>query len=134
MTSGDAVRRRISSTCCARPRLQIRGRIRPSPTARSTPAVRPAPPRDLVWPVESWVVVVLRGWGAFGAWRSLLRARATLMRQLESELERDAGGALADFDVLAQRAGGAGKLRMRGLAARALISRSGRTRRVARLV
>src|SRR3989454_1233971 len=68
------------------------------------------------------------------AWRSLLRAHATLMRQLEMDLERETGLALADFDVLAQLAAAGGELRMTELAARALISRSGMTRRVARLV
>jgi DNA-binding MarR family transcriptional regulator len=68
------------------------------------------------------------------AWRSLLRAHATLMRQLETDLQRDTGLALADFDVLAQLALAGGQLRMTDLAARALISRSGMTRRVARLV
>jgi DNA-binding MarR family transcriptional regulator len=68
------------------------------------------------------------------AWRSLLRAHATLMRQLEMDLERETGFALADFDVLAQLALAGGELGMTELAARALISRSGMTRRVARLV
>src|SRR5881227_37193 len=68
------------------------------------------------------------------AWRSLLRAHATLMRQLEADLEKKTGLALADFDVLAQLALAGGELRMTDLAARALISRSGMTRRVARLV
>src|SRR6266550_8054822 len=68
------------------------------------------------------------------AWRSLLRAHATLLRQLETDLERDTGLALADFDVLAQLSLADGELRMTELAARALISRSGMTRRVARLV
>src|SRR5947199_565705 len=68
------------------------------------------------------------------AWRSLLRAHATLLRQLETDLERETGLALADFDVLAQLALAGGALRMTDLAARALISRSGMTRRVARLV
>jgi DNA-binding MarR family transcriptional regulator len=68
------------------------------------------------------------------AWVSLLQAHATLMRRLESELERETGFALADFDVLAQLARAGGELRMTELAARALISRSGMTRRVARLV
>src|SRR5438876_10650012 len=68
------------------------------------------------------------------AWRSLLRAHATLMRQLDTDLEKKAGLALADFDVLAQVALAGGALRMTDLAARALISRSGMTRRVARLV
>jgi DNA-binding MarR family transcriptional regulator len=69
-----------------------------------------------------------------GAWQSLLRAHATLVRQLETELEQETGLALADFDVLAQLALARGELRMSELAARALISRSGMTRRVARLV
>ena len=68
------------------------------------------------------------------AWRSLLRAHATLMRQLDTDLEKKTGLALADFDVLAQLALAGGELRMTELAARALISRSGMTRRVARLV
>src|SRR5213082_2128384 len=68
------------------------------------------------------------------AWRSLLRAHATLMRQLDTDLEKKTGLALADFDVLAQLALAGGGLRMTDLAARALISRSGMTRRVTRLV
>src|SRR6266540_7062252 len=67
------------------------------------------------------------------AWRSLLRAHATLMRQLDTDLERKTGLALADFDVLAQLALAQGELRMTELADRALISRSGMSRRVARL-
>ena len=68
------------------------------------------------------------------AWRSLLQAHATLVRRLETDLARQTGLALADFDVLAQLAVANGELRMTDLAARALISRSGMTRRVARLV
>jgi DNA-binding MarR family transcriptional regulator len=68
------------------------------------------------------------------AWHSLLRAHATLMRQLEMDLEKETGLALADFDVLAQLSRAGGHLRMTELAVRALISRSGMTRRVARLV
>jgi DNA-binding MarR family transcriptional regulator len=68
------------------------------------------------------------------AWLSLLQAHATLMRRLESDLEKETGLSLADFDVLAQLASTGGELRMTELAARALISRSGMTRRVARLV
>ena len=68
------------------------------------------------------------------AWRSLLRAHATLMRRLDTELERATGLALADYDVLAQLAEARGELRMTELADRALISRSGMSRRVARLV
>ena len=69
-----------------------------------------------------------------GTWDSFLRAHATLMRRLEVDLAHVTGLALADFDVLAQLARAGGELRMTDLAARALISRSGMTRRVARLV
>jgi DNA-binding MarR family transcriptional regulator len=68
------------------------------------------------------------------AWDALLRAHATLLRQLEIDLETKTGLALADFDVLAQLAIAGGSLRMTELADRALISRSGMTRRVTRLV
>src|SRR3954468_20381500 len=76
----------------------------------------------------------LPGGRGMDAWHSLLQAHATLMRQLAMDLERETGLALADFDVLAQLSVADGKLRMTELAARALISRSGMTRRVARLV
>jgi DNA-binding MarR family transcriptional regulator len=76
----------------------------------------------------------LPGRRGLAAWRSLLRAHATLMRQLDTDLEKKTGLALADFDVLGQLAAAGGELRMTNLAARALISRSGMTRRVARLV
>ena len=67
------------------------------------------------------------------AWSSLLRAHATLVRRLDTDLEGETGLALADFDVLAQLAAAHGELRMTELADRALISRSGMSRRVARL-
>ena len=72
--------------------------------------------------------------GGLEAWSSLLEAHATLVRRLEVALAEATGLALADFDVLAQLANAGGELRMTELAARALISRSGMTRRVARLV
>jgi DNA-binding MarR family transcriptional regulator len=68
------------------------------------------------------------------AWHALLQAHATLMRQLDTCLREDTGLSLADFDVLAQLAETDGQLRMMELAARTLLSRSGLTRRVARLV
>jgi DNA-binding MarR family transcriptional regulator len=68
------------------------------------------------------------------AWDALLRAHATLLRQLETDLESKTSLALADFDVLAQLAIAGGSLRMTELADHALISRSGMTRRVTRLV
>ena len=69
-----------------------------------------------------------------GAWRALLQAHTTLMRRLDTELRADTGLALADFDVLGQLADAGGRLRMTELAARVLLSRSGMTRRVDRLV
>ena len=69
-----------------------------------------------------------RAWGAF------LRAHSSLLRTLETELDRGAGMALADFDVLVQIAFADRPLRMAELADRVLISRSGMTRRVERLV
>jgi DNA-binding MarR family transcriptional regulator len=74
------------------------------------------------------------GGRGLAAWDALLRAHATLLRQLETDLESKTGLALADFDVLAQLAIAGGSLRMTDLANRALISRSGMTRRVSRLV
>src|SRR5438477_5644284 len=68
------------------------------------------------------------------AWDAFLRAHASLMRRLEVDLAQATGLALADFDVLAQLARAGGELRMTDLATRALVSRSGMTRRVARLV
>jgi len=84
--------------------------------------------------LDRLVAAELPGGRGSDVWDTLLRAHATLMRRLESDLERETGLALADFDVLAQLANAGGELRMTELADRALISRSGMTRRVARLV
>ena len=84
--------------------------------------------------LDRLVAAELTGRRGLGAWQALLRAHATLMRRLETDLEKETGLALADFDVLAQLANAGGSLRMTELAALALISRSGMTRRVARLV
>jgi DNA-binding MarR family transcriptional regulator len=89
---------------------------------------------DLAGDLNRLVANELPGGRGLGAWVSLLRAHATLMRQLETQLEQQTGLALADYDVLAQLAIADGQLRMTELANRALISRSGMTRRVARLV
>jgi DNA-binding MarR family transcriptional regulator len=72
--------------------------------------------------------------GALDTWRSFLQAHATLMRRLAGDLVQATGLSLGDFDVLAQLAVAGGELRMSELAARAFSSRSGMTRRVARLV
>src|SRR6202521_2629868 len=77
---------------------------------------------------------VVPGGRGLAAWQALLRSHASLMRQLERDLEKETGLALADFDVLAQVALAGGELRMTELADRALSSPSGMTRRVGRLV
>lgn len=89
---------------------------------------------DIAGLVDRLAAAELPGGRGIGAWRSLLRAHATLIRRLETDLERETGMSLSDFDVLAQLAFAGGELRISELAARALISRSGMTRRVARLV
>jgi DNA-binding MarR family transcriptional regulator len=89
---------------------------------------------NVAGPLAGLIASELPGLRGLGAWQALLRAHATLLRQLEKDLEKETGLALADFDVLAQLAIAGGELRMTELADRALISRSGMTRRVARLV
>ena len=91
------------------------------------------PKPDVAGLLDRLVADELPGLTGLEAWSSLLRAHATLMRQLETDLAQATGLALADFDVLAQLAHAGGELRMTELAARALISRSGMTRRVTRL-
>ena len=92
------------------------------------------PETDVARLLDRFVEEEVPGRRGFEAWRSLLRAHATLMRRLDTDLQRETGLALADFDVLAQLAAAHGALRMTELADRALISRSGMSRRVARLV
>jgi DNA-binding MarR family transcriptional regulator len=89
---------------------------------------------DVAGHLDRLVENEMPGRRGLAAWRALLKAHATLMRQLETDLEKETGLALADFDVLAQLAVAGGELRMTELASQALISRSGMTRRVARLV
>jgi DNA-binding MarR family transcriptional regulator len=89
---------------------------------------------DVAGLLDRLVAAELPGRRGLDAWVSLLRAHAALMRKLETDLQAKTGLALADFDVLAQLANAGGELRMTDLAVRALISRSGMTRRVDRLV
>ncbi len=89
---------------------------------------------ELAGLIDRLVAEALPNRGGLEAWSALLQAHATLMRRLETDLAQETGLALADFDVLAQLANAGGELRMTELAARALISRSGMTRRVSRLV
>ncbi len=69
------------------------------------------------------------------AWRSFLTAHAAVVEVLERELVEAHGMALADYDVLVQltEADG-GRLRMSELASSLLLSRSGATRLVDRMV
>jgi DNA-binding MarR family transcriptional regulator len=92
------------------------------------------PASDVAGLLDLLVEAEVPGRRGFEAWRSLLRAHATLVRRLDRDLEQETGLQLADFDVLAQLAAANGELRMTELADRALISRSGMSRRVARLV
>jgi len=93
-----------------------------------------SPPGDVAALFGQVIEESLPGRRGEQAWRALLQAQATLMRQLDTELREDTGLRLADFDVLAQLAEVGGELRMTELAARTLLSRSGLTRRVASLV
>ena len=69
------------------------------------------------------------------AWRAFLLAHARVMRALERELQEEQHLALTDYDVLVQLAtADERRLRMSDLADRLLLSRSGATRLVDRLV
>jgi DNA-binding MarR family transcriptional regulator len=69
------------------------------------------------------------------AWSAFLRAHARIVRRLEAELQADQDLALTDYDVLVQLAqADERRLRMSELADRLMLSRSGATRLVDRLV
>ena len=69
------------------------------------------------------------------AWRGFLRAQSTLLRELDEELTREHGLPLSSYDVLVQLDEAEdGRLRMSHLADAVLLSRSGLTRLVTRLV
>src|SRR5688500_11194429 len=69
------------------------------------------------------------------AWSTFLRAHARVVRELERELQADQDLALTDYDVLVQLAAADDRrMRMSDLADRLLLSRSGVTRLVDRLV
>jgi DNA-binding MarR family transcriptional regulator len=70
-----------------------------------------------------------------GAWAGFLRAHATLVRELDDELTREHGLPLSSYDVLIQLANAPGdRMRLSQLADAVLLSRSGLSRLVARLV
>jgi DNA-binding MarR family transcriptional regulator len=69
------------------------------------------------------------------AWRGFLRVHAALAKHLDAELESAHGLPLTSYEVLITLAAAPGRrLRMAELADRALLSRSGMTRLVDRLV
>jgi DNA-binding MarR family transcriptional regulator len=69
------------------------------------------------------------------AWRGLLRVHAGLIKRLDAELEESHGLPLSSYEVLVYLDGAPDKqLRMRDLADLVLLSRSGLTRLVDRLV
>ncbi len=70
-----------------------------------------------------------------GAWRSFIHSHARLLRRLDEELQAAHGLSLAEYDALMQLVNAPGRrLRMSVLAERVLLSRSGITRLVDRLV
>jgi DNA-binding MarR family transcriptional regulator len=90
--------------------------------------------RDLAAHMGRLIAEAVPGGRGLEAWRALLEAHATLMRQLQTDLVSKTGLDLNDFDVISQLAQAGGRLRMTDLAARAFSSRSALTRRVDRLV
>lgn len=70
-----------------------------------------------------------------GAWSTFLHAHARVVRELERELQAEQQMALTDYDVLVQLStADERRLRMSDLADRLLLSRSGVSRLVDRLV
>lgn len=70
-----------------------------------------------------------------GAWRGLLHAHATLVRELDTQLEAEHGISLSAYEVLLLlHEAPERRLRMSELATSALLSLSGMTRLVDRLV
>ena len=69
------------------------------------------------------------------AWQALLHAHHDVIRKLDAELHEEHGLSLADYDVLLRLARAPGRsLRMTELAERVMLSPSGLTRLVDRLV
>jgi DNA-binding MarR family transcriptional regulator len=83
------------------------------------------------------VVVTAPAWlneSEMQAWKGFLAASIRLMERLDAELEGH-GVSLADYEILVHLSDEpSGELRMTELAARTLVSRSGLTRRLDRLV
>lgn len=67
------------------------------------------------------------------AWEGFLQSQARLMQRLGHELEEAGKIPLSTYDVLAQLAENGGKLRLRDLVDRVVLSQPGLSRKVARL-
>jgi DNA-binding MarR family transcriptional regulator len=67
------------------------------------------------------------------AWEGFLHAHARLMQRLGSELEEAGKVPLSTYDVLVQLAENGGRLRLRDLVDRVVLSQPGLSRKVARL-
>ena len=81
------------------------------------------------------VPATLPGDSELGSWRAFLQAHARLTRRLDEELQAAHGLSLGEYEALLHVAQAPGRrLRMSTLAERALLSRSGITRLVDRLV
>jgi DNA-binding MarR family transcriptional regulator len=97
----------------------------PQGFAQGTPASKGLPLHEVSEPSEA----------ALAAWRAFLGAHARVTRSLEAELQSEQQLSLAEYDVLVQLAEAPGQsLRMAELADSVLLSRSGVTRLVDRLV
>src|SRR3954447_17576195 len=132
---GQRSKSACSSACCSfRPEEAARYTCRCKYLTEELLRMQVPSKSDIAGLLNRLVADELPSGSGLEAWDSFLRAYATLMRRLQVDLAQATGLALADFDVLAQLARAGGELRMSDLAARALISRSGMTRRVARLV
>jgi len=59
---------------------------------------------DVAGLLDRIVADALPGRRGLGAWRALLKAHATLMRRLATDLQTKTGLSLGDFDVLGQLA------------------------------
>jgi DNA-binding MarR family transcriptional regulator len=101
----------------------LSGAASASPVPPTVQAVPPAPATSRPSPA------------ALNVWRLFLRAHATVIHELETELLVEQGLPLSFYDVLVQLVEApAHRLRMTELADRVMLSRSGLTRLVDRLV
>jgi DNA-binding MarR family transcriptional regulator len=90
--------------------------------------------RDTTTELEGLVQEALPDRRGLTAWFAFLRAHASLMRELSTDLVMKTRLPLGDFDALFQLAFAGGELRMTDLATKTFSSRSAMTRRIDRLV